>query len=331
VVDPLAQGKDWGGRRRTKSRATFGEAAAEWLRFVEFDRRRRRSTVRDYHNNVRFHLIPEFGAETVLTTITYRRIDAYRERLVEEDVLAPRTINKLLTNLHGVFRRAMRVYDLENNPVALIDKQPCRASGDFRVLAPREVLRLIGAAATEQDRAIYALAAFAGLRMGELRALRWSDVDFTLSTIHVRRSFSLGRFEPPKSGRVRSVPLIEQVAERLSQLQRRDSPDDLIFTAQKGGVIDDSRVRRRFYDAYTRAGLQPLRFHDLRHSFGTMAVQAFPLSEVAAFMGHAAIETTMIYVHHVPKQDAASKLARVVDEQARSKMPPARIELAHMV
>jgi integrase len=165
---------------------------------------------------------------------------------------------------------------------------------------------------TAQDRAIYALAAFAGLRMGEVRALQWSDVDFALSTIHVRRSFSLGRIEAPKSGRVRSVPLIEQVSRELLRLPRGDSSEGLIFTGQNGGPIDDSRVRRRFYEAYARAGLKPLRFHDLRHSFGTMAVQAFPLSDVAAFMGHAAIETTMIYVHHVPKQDAASKLARIV-------------------
>src|SRR4051794_4894317 len=101
--------------------ATFAEAAAEWLRFVEFDRRRRRSTVRDYRNNVRLHLIPEFGPETALKTITYRRIDSYRERLVEDGVLAPRTVNKLLTNLHGILRRAMRVYGIESNPVGLVD------------------------------------------------------------------------------------------------------------------------------------------------------------------------------------------------------------------
>ena len=58
---------------------------------------------------------------------------------------------------------------------------------------------------------------------------------------------------------------------------------------------------------------QPFRFHDLRHSFGTLAVQAFPLSDVKTYMGHAHIETTMLYVHHVPRHDAARRLGAIVD------------------
>jgi integrase len=63
-------------------------------------------------------------------------------------------------------------------------------------------------------------------------------------------------------------------------------------------------------------------FHDLRHTFGTLAVQAFPLSDVQAFMGHADIATTMIYVHHTPQHAAADRLGRLVaDEQALAAMP----------
>jgi integrase len=61
-----------------------------------------------------------------------------------------------------------------------------------------------------------------------------------------------------------------------------------------------------------RAGLKRLRFHDLRHSFGTLAVQVFPLSDVKAYMGHADIQTTMVYVHHVPADDAAERLSQAV-------------------
>jgi Site-specific recombinase XerC len=178
------------------------------------------------------------------------------------------------------------------------------------------VQRLIDAAVNEQDRAIFAVAAFAGLRVGELRGLRWSDVDPQLSIIHVRRSYTnSGKFQPPKSGRVRSVPLIPQAAEPLFALGGRGhslEPDDLVFLSPKRRVLNDSRQRRRFYEATERAGLPHLRLHDLRHSFGTLAVQAFPLSDVAAYMGHADIETTMIYIHHVPKADAAARLASVV-------------------
>jgi integrase len=119
----------------------------------------------------------------------------------------------------------------------------------------------------------------------------------------------------PKSGRVRSVPLIDQAAKALDGLSRRDrftGDDDLVFANGVGEPIDDSRLRRRFPEALDRAGVKRLRFHDLRHTFGTLAVQAFPLSDVKAYMGHSDISTTMIYVHHVPQVGAADRLSRIV-------------------
>ena len=86
-----------------------------------------------------------------------------------------------------------------------------------------------------------------------------------------------------------------------------------MFVNPVGGVIEDSALRRRFYDALDRAGLERIRFHDLRHTFGTIAAQAFPLTDVKAYMGHADIQTTMIYVHHVPRHDAANRLTELLD------------------
>ena len=71
-------------------------------------------------------------------------------------------------------------------------------------------------------------------------------------------------------------------------------------------------MRRRFKAALKDAGLPAIRLHDLRHTFGTLAVQVFPPSDVQVFMGHADIATTMIYVHHVPQHDAADKLGALV-------------------
>ena len=85
-----------------------------------------------------------------------------------------------------------------------------------------------------------------------------------------------------------------------------------MFCSPTGGYVDESALRRRYRAALERAGLKRLRFHDLRHTFGTLAVQAFPLSDVKAFMGHDDISTTMVYVHHVPRHDAAERLSRVV-------------------
>jgi integrase len=294
--------------------ATFADAAAEWLRYVEHDRKRRPSTLADYKGVVKHALEPEFG-DLALEAITPERIDAYRARLVDKGRLSPRTINKRLVVMHGILRRAMRVYGLRTNAVALVDRQPLRRSGEFAVLQPAEVEALARAAETEQDAALFRVAAFTGLRLGELRALRWADIDFARRLVHVRRGYTHGAEGSPKSGRVRSVPLIDQAAEALDMLSRRErftDADDLVFVDELGRHINDWRLRNRFHAALERAGLPRLRLHDLRHTFGTLAVQAFPLSDVKAYMGHADIATTMVYVHHVPRLDAADLLSRIV-------------------
>ncbi len=299
-----------------KTGATFMDAAAEWLRYVEHDRQRKPSTVADYRGVVTHALNQEFGT-LPLEQVTTERIDAYRARLVEEGRLSARTINKRLVILHGVLRRAMRVYGLRTNPAALVDRQPLRRSGDFQVLSPAEIEALARAADSDQDASLFRVAAFTGLRLGELRALRWADVDFEKRLVHVRRNFTHGTEVAPKSGRVRSVPMIDQAAKALDGLSRRErftDSDDLVFVDDIGGHLDDWRLRRRFHSALEEAGLPRLRLHDLRHTFGTLAVQVFPLSDVRAYMGHADIQTTMIYVHHVPQVDAADKLSRLVTD-----------------
>jgi integrase len=299
------------GPVRPSGGVTFGEAAAEWLRYVEQDRKRRPSTVRDYRIVVEKVLAPALG-DAPLAAITRGHIDAFRARLVAEGRLSARTINKYLALIHGILKRAQRVYGLSANAAAGVERQPARRTGDFDVLSAPEIEALIRAAASPQDAAIFATAAYAGLRLGELRALRWRDVDFGKRLIHVRRSYVERDEGVPKSGRVRSVPMIDQVARALDELSRREwftRDADLVFCNEAGDHFDDSSLRRRFYAARIGAGLKRIRFHDLRHTFGTVAVQVFPISDVKAYMGHADIATTMIYVDHVPQLDAASKLS----------------------
>jgi len=298
------------------SQATFGMAAAEWMRYVEHDRKRRPSTVQDYRRELAQRLIPEFGADTPLTEITTERVEQFRERMVMEGTLSARTINKRLQQLHSVFKRAQKVFGLQVNPVVGVERQPFKRSGDIRVLSPSEVTLLAANATTEQDGALFEIAAFSGLRLGELRGLRWSDVDWMRRLVHVRRSYTRHEIGPTKSGKVRSVPLVDQAARALNGLSRRErftGEEDLVFVNEVGEAIEESAMRRRFYGALKRAGLNHIRFHDLRHTFGTIAVQAFPLTDVKAFMGHADIQTTMVYVHHVPQNDAADKLSRLLE------------------
>ena len=136
---------------------------------------------------------------------------------------------------------------------------------------------------------------FTGLRRGELVALRWRDVDFAGSVIRVRASYAGGELTSPKSGKVRSVPLAPVVASALAALgQRVDwvGDDDLVFVGATGGYLDGSALRRRYGAALARAGLRPLRFHDLRHTFGTRMIAKADIRRVQEWMGHADVQTT---------------------------------------
>ena len=298
---------------------TFGDVCSDWLRYIEHDRQRTDSTLRDYRNTVRRYLLPHFGADTPVGKITTDDIDAFRESMLNEGRLSRRSIQKILVICHGIFKRAKRRKWIVANPAEDAERVTFTRSGDFAVLTPAEVEALARAAANEQDAAIFLTAAFTGLRLGELRGLRWRDVNFAKRIVHVRRNVPVGGTERvPKSGKVRSVPLVDRAAQVLDELSRRElwtSPDDFVFPNALGAPFDHNRLRIRFRAARDRAGLEALRFHDLRHTFGTLAVRVFPLTDVKAFMGHADIQTTMLYVHHVPQHDAADKLSAALSAE----------------
>jgi integrase len=155
-------------------------------------------------------------------------------------------------------------------------------------------------------------AAFTGLRLGELIALRWRDVDFPGSVVRVRASWSVGSLTAPKSGKVRSVPLAPEVAHALARLSSRElfvADDDLVFPGETGSYLNDSALRRRYKRALGRAGLRQLRFHDLRHTFGTRMIAKADIRRVQEWMGHADIQTTMRYLHFAPREEDARLVA----------------------
>ncbi len=119
------------------------------------------------------------------------------------------------------------------------------------------------------------------------------------------------------------MPLIPQAIEalrRVEKLGHPTGPKDLVFPSLDGGPFDAGRVRTAFYEGLVAAKLahlreepNPMTFHDLRHTFGTMAARVFPLADVQAYLGHSDITTTMRYAHHVPRTDAATRLAMAFD------------------
>jgi integrase len=305
---------------------TFGDACAEWLRYVEHEKARKPSTLRDYRNTANGALTEEFGSETPIEQVTTERIDSYRRRLLTEGKLSRRTVQKLMVLVHGIMKRAKALGWIPANPAEGVEKVNLTRSDEFNVLSVEQV----EAVAREAEGAFGAailVAAYTGLRTGELRALRWRDVDFLAAAVHVRRNMPAGGEEgTPKSGKGRSVPLIDDAARALDSLSRRENftgPDDRVFGAADGSMLGEDAFRDALYEAMEAAKIDRkafpahdgFTFHDLRHTFGTLAVQVFPLHDVQAYMGHANIQTTMIYAHHVPKVDAAKRFGEAIEAE----------------
>jgi integrase len=293
--------------------ATFADAATEYMRWLEHDRQRKPSTLRDYQSIIRAHLLPAFGRER-LEDITSEGVERWSASLAVSGRMNNRTRLKILTVLHGVMQRAKRVWKLPRNPVSDVEKPIQRKSTDIAVFSTEEVMALVRTADSEQDAAIYLTAAFTGSRRGELVALRWRDVDFSRRHLRVTASYTERALSTPKSGKARSVPLAPLVAEVLARLSGRPQytdDNDLVFPGTAGGFMDASALYRRYKAALKRASLRDLRFHDLRHTFGTQVIGNAQVSilQLKEWMGHADIGTTMKYLHFAPRAADAELIA----------------------
>jgi integrase len=122
---------------------------------------------------------------------------------------------------------------------------------------------------------------------------------------------------------------MDDAARELDKLSRREhfvGPTDRVFCNEVGGALGEDTLRDALYDALTAAGIdreafpagRGFRFHDLRHTYGTLAVQVYPVADVKAYMGHAQLATTELYAHHVPKRNAAEALTEFVSAQKQA-------------
>jgi integrase len=332
---------------------TFREIAHAWLKWLEDVKGAKPSTMRDHRATLSEPGVPvRRGSRAtngrVMRALGDRPAAEVTPREVE-DMLAtiertgvgPRTVNKYREVVLAVYSYACRpnTFALASNPAQATDKRRLPQRGALDTYSVAEVERLAGAladglhrdpsrpAASEEERVsrraedaqdaeLVRVAAYCGLRQGELRALRWSDVGDGVLT--VSRALSAGVESGTKGGRIRHVPLVPQASDALDRLRWRGdftAPDELVFCNWLGRALDESALTRRFKRARDAAGLRTLRFHDLRHTYGSLLAQAgVPAVEIAAAMGHADLQTTGRYLHAGRAREQVEKFARAFVE-----------------
>jgi integrase len=265
------------------------------------------SVVRAYEKSMRLRVLPRFGGARLSDV---RRIDV--QDFVDgmlADKLAPSTINTTLHPLRAICRRALVRGDLAANPCSGLEL-PAASRPRERFAPPAEAEALI-ASAPAADRATWATAFYAGLRLGELQALRVDDVDLASGVIHVRRGWDRvgGAIELKSHSGRRKVPIVGALRDRLL--------DHLADTGRAGGELifggrtpespfAANRLQRHADDAWTEAELERLTPHELRHSYAAMMVAAgVNAKALQSFMGHASITVTLdTYGHLMPGSEA---------------------------
>jgi integrase len=276
---------------------------------------RKPSTIEAYSYWLRIHIVDFFGP-TAVGEITRDDVRGFAAAL-ERKGLAPKSRANALGTLHSLIEFAIdEGWMVGENPVKRIEKPALATTDpDVHFLETEEVEALLRAVPDDPlgrvERVMYLAAAMTGMRQGELFALRWRDVDWSARRIRVRRNFVRGEFGTPKSKRSsRSVPLASRVAtelELLSQTSPYKRDDDLVFAhPETGKPIDRSKLLKRFKAALRRADVRAVRFHDLRHTFGTrMAAQGVPMRVLQELMGHRDFKTTLIYADYAPSEHEA--------------------------
>jgi integrase len=338
--------------------ALFEDAAAAWLEHLRTERRAKPSTLRNYELLLRepsgdrrqrgARIMRAFEGRQ-LFRITIKDVRVFLADLDRED-LAPRTVNIHRQVLHAIFEFARREesFGLPHNPVAGTAKRPEEGMRPVETFEPAEIHAIAAAARAgkhrrrsgyrrsvysveterewrrinEQDASLFVIAVTTGLRLGELGALRWRDVDLEGRNLTVSRSISAGEESSTKSRRSRVVPLAAQAQEELRALRERlhfTGRDDQVFCRPDGEPLDRSAVRTRFIRAQEAARVRVRRFHDLRHTFGSLAIRRFDLVSVKEMMGHSKLTTTERYLHARPRPTDAAKLTDLFEEDGEDR------------
>ena len=229
-----------------------------------------------------------FGS-TIAEDVKPSQVEQVMARLKDEGMEAA-TIARRLVVLKAIYNRAFREDRIEKNPIARV-RPPKFDNRIVRYLTPEQEERLFQVLPPRLH-PIVTVALHTGCRQGELLRLQWGDVDFGSGTFLVRES---------KSGESRRVMMNSQVQTVLIGLSGRDNPGGSVFVNVLGKPMDGGGLRKEFIQAVQKAGLEPFRFHDLRHTFASrLAMNGANDRTLQTLLGHKSQTMILRYAHLGP-------------------------------
>jgi integrase len=261
------------------------------------------STCRTYERHLKDNVLPYLGRRR-LHEITQKDVRALVKELRGRG-LSDSSIKNALDPVHAIYREAIEDGEVDFDPAAGL-RWPKQARKEVRVVPPAVVEDFLQVVNPE-DRALWATAFYAGLRRGELRALRVEDVDLPRREIHVRRSYDnkAGEIEPKSDAGKRVVAMVEPLPDFLADhlITNKPAPGAYIFERPDGRPFAPSSVTRRSVKAWEAVGHERVGLHAARHTFASILIDAGISNPevIARQMGHSSATVTLsVYAHMFP-------------------------------
>lgn len=278
------------------------------------------NTTRSYERAVRVHIEDSSIAGVKVSELRRRDLQDFADELHAAGLSAG-SIRNVLNPIQSYYRRALDRDELSYNPSERIDLSNGQPKRPKRIASREEAAALL-AALDPADRPVWATAFYAGLRRGELQALRVCDIDFEANLLTVERGWDQveGVIEPKSFAGRRTVPLLAILRECLADDLHRTgrNGEDLAFGRTRNEAFYASTVgyrakrawkiaNKRTVETAEREGgtpdlLRPITLHECRHTFASLLIDAGANPKaIQQFMGHSKIQTTFdVYGHLLP-------------------------------
>ncbi len=283
-----------------------------------------------YENRIYTHIIPEIG-KIPLNKLTQNDLQQFyaklkksgRKRLTEKygNGLSDRMVRSCHTTCRTALGKAVAEGLITSNP-AIVCKLPPKKSKEMQVLTQAEIMRFLIQAKEEGYYELFLLELTTGMRRGEILGLKWSDPNMQTGDLNISRQVvkvegkTIVSTLKTKSS-IRTIRLAKEMVELLAEI-KETAKHEWMFPSpvKENAPRDPSAVYRRFQLILERAKCKKVRFHDLRHTFATMAIEnGMDVKTLSAMIGHVSAETTLDIYSHITdtmQQQAAAKIDREI-------------------
>ena len=287
-------------------------------------------TQEGYAERIYKHIIPELG-QIPLNKLTQNDLQQFYARLktsgrlIRVEQYGPGLSDRMVRVCHASCRaalaRAVQEGLIRINPAAGC-KLPPKKSREMQVLTQEEMHRFLVQAKQDGYYELFLLELATGMRLGEILALQWTDLTFRTGALQISKSmyYSRGQLhitEPKTKSSIRTVVLPEVLLKVLADYQQRNFSRWMFPSPVKEDApLTPNYARRRMQQTLARAGCKVVRFHDLRHTFATMALEhGMDVKTLSSIIGHVSSATTLDIYSHVTdfmQQQAAVRIDRQI-------------------